>query len=75
MHISFQIIQSAKTKAVQICVDDEGLAMFIDTLDKLRGTGSHVHLLAKQNGGTQLSNKTPFGEDAVGEVIITHGGD
>jgi hypothetical protein len=35
----------------------------------------HVHLRAPSAGGKLLSDKTPWGKLAVGEVIISLGGD
>jgi YD repeat-containing protein len=41
----------------------------VDALGKLRISG-HRHLLSSSNGGDELDDKTPWGEEAVGEVII-----
>jgi hypothetical protein len=69
--LSFQITNAGRT--IQIDCDDAGISTLIDILAKLRG--SHVHLLAPSCGGNDLSDKTPFGEEAIGEVIVSHGGD
>lgn len=73
--LSFQITENAKV--IEICCDDDGINELIDVLSKLRGSGSHIHLYAPSIGGSvsPLSDTTPFGEPAVSEVIITHGGD
>ena len=71
--ISFQIVQSEM--AVQIEVDDDGVQALVDALNTLRGSGSHVHLRSPSAGGSDLADKTPWGDPAVGEVIISHGGD
>ncbi len=42
---------------------------------RLRDSGGHTHLWGPSYGGSVLSDVTPFGEPAIGEVIITHGGD
>jgi len=50
----------------------------VDTLKKLRGSGDHIHLWAPSIIGDKsavLSDETPFGEKAIPEVIISHGGD
>jgi hypothetical protein len=58
--------------------DDRGIDELIGVLEKLRGSGSHIHLRVPSNGGAAsevLSDVTPFGQKAIAEVIITHGGD
>lgn len=70
--LSFEIIR--KGKAVQICCDDEGLNRLIGTLEKLRGTATHVHLRSPASGGSELSEENPWGTKGVSEVIITTGG-
>jgi len=69
--LSFQIINQGR--GIQIYFDDEGKATLIDALDKVE-TAGHLHLLTPANGGRELSEKTPWGKDTVGEVIITWGG-
>ena len=71
--LSFQIVRNAQ--AVQISCDDDGIDRLIATLRSLRGSGSHTPLWAPSRGGTELDDKSPFGERAIPEVIITHGGD
>jgi len=71
--ISFQIKRYGTE--IEIEVDDDGIQMLIDTLSGLRGSGSHVHLRAPSAGGSELSDTTAWGSAAVGEVIISHGGD
>lgn len=71
--LSFRLIKA--NNAVQIDCDDQGIAMLITAFEKLRGSGSHVHLRAPPHGGADLSDETPWGARAVGEVIISHGGD
>jgi len=43
-------------------------------LAKLRGSGDHIHLCTPPLGN-DLNTHTPFGGEAVPEVIISHGGD
>lgn len=69
--ISFQVLSAG---SIQICCDDEGIDTLVAVLRRLRGSGSHVHLLAPSKGGKDLDDKNPFGDDAVPEVIVTHGG-
>jgi hypothetical protein len=74
--ISFQTCNGGKV--IRIDCDDSGIDILLSVLAELRGSGSHVHLYApaaKSDGRTVLSDKTPFGEEAVSEVIIGHGGD
>jgi hypothetical protein len=71
--ISFQVKRSGVEIAID--VDDEGIQVLIDALSSIRGSGSHIHLRAPSAGGSELSETTPWGHAAVGEVIIGHGGD
>jgi hypothetical protein len=70
--LSFQIINSSR--GIQIDCDDAGIATLIDALKRAPKRG-HVHLCSPSCGGKELSDTTPFGEAAIGEVIITIGGD
>lgn len=72
--LSFQIVPRGKSQVIQIYCDDAGLAVLIGALERVRETG-HLHLRAPGTGGQDLSKTTPFGEEAVDEVIITTGGD
>jgi hypothetical protein len=74
--LSFELIRDGK--AIEIQCDDRGIDALIDVLGKLRGSGSHIHLLAPSHGGgssAALSDMTPYGQKAIAEVIISHGGD
>ena len=71
--LSFQIINSGR--GIQIYCDEEGMATFISSLEKLRSAAAgHVHLRTPSNGGGELSEQTPWGQGTVGEVIVTFGG-
>jgi hypothetical protein len=70
--LSFEL--SNEGRAIQISCDSEGLATLIAALEKVRSSG-HLHLRTPSNGGRELSEKNPWGKDAIGEVIITTGGD
>ena len=70
--LSFQVTNGS---TVQIFCDDEGMATLIGALDKIRPTGGHVHLCAPSCGGKELSDQTPWGDDAVAEVIVTWTGE
>jgi hypothetical protein len=65
--LSFEITKAGTAQATQICCDDDFL---FRTLNDARPLG-HVHLHAP----LELSEKTPFGADAVLAVMITTGGD
>jgi hypothetical protein len=71
--LSFLIANNGKE--IQIICDGKGAGTLIGALERIRHRGGHVHLLAPSNGGRELSEKTPWGEDAVGEVAITCNGD
>jgi hypothetical protein len=64
--LSFQIKNESRT--IEVNCDDAGIAQLVEVLMRLRGSGNHVHLLSPSCGGNQLGEKTPDGEDAVGEV-------
>jgi hypothetical protein len=72
--LSFEITNSGK--AIQIDCDREGLQALISVLEEFKTKEvGHVHLRAPSAGGRSLSDKTPWGKEAVGEVIISLGGD
>jgi hypothetical protein len=66
--LSFDVIESGKT--IQICADDEGLSVLRRALDGVTGSG-HLHLRTFANGGNELNETNPWGQVAIGEVIIT----
>ena len=70
MMLSFQITDKSATPTVQIDCDTAGLETLFRALEDVRRIG-HIHLLAP----SELSEKTPFGEAAILQVIITTGGD
>jgi hypothetical protein len=70
--LSFQIKNAGRE--IQIDCDEQGMATLIGALEKVR-FGDHVHLLAPSNGGRELDEKTLWGRDAVGEVVINWVGD
>lgn len=72
--LSFQLVN--ENRSIQIDLDREGLEKLISVLEEFRAKVSgHAHLLAPSAGGQFLSDKTPWGKDAIGEVIFTLGGD
>lgn len=71
--VSFAICRSGSE--IQIILDDAGIRFLIDKLTSLIGSGSHLHLRAPSEGGTDLQDVTPWNDPAVGEVIISQGGD
>jgi hypothetical protein len=68
--LSFQMTNSGKT--IQIDCDEQGLRVLLDVLAKVRAHGSHMHLCTPSNGGHELSETTPFGEAAIGEVVVSY---
>jgi hypothetical protein len=69
--LSFKIKQSG---ALQVYVDQQGLELLIRGIDDARRHG-HTHLCTPTNGGNALDERTPFGDEAIGEVIIDWEGD
>lgn len=61
-------------KAIQICCDDEGMAVLIKALEDVRTEG-HLHLRTPENGGRELNEKDPWGIKAIGEVMLDWVGD
>lgn len=66
-HLSFTSV--ADGAAIQVYCDEEGLNGLIANLEE-REAG-HVHLRSPSNGGTVLNDQTPWGNEAIGEVVIT----
>lgn len=64
-----------KENAIGICCDEDGIAALIEALEQLRSNRGHLHLRSPARGGHTLAEKTPWGEDAIAEVIITWAGD
>jgi hypothetical protein len=72
--LSFQMANSGK--AIQVDCDRQGLETLISALQKIQSKeADHIHLRAPSAGGHTLSDITPWGNPAIGEVIITTGGD
>jgi hypothetical protein len=69
--LSFKIKQSG---VLQVYLDEQGLQSLIRGIDNARRHG-HTHLCTPSGGGNELDEKTPFGEDPIGEVIIDWEGD
>ncbi len=69
--LSFQIVESGRT--INIFCDAKGVAVLLRTLAQLvEERATHVHLWTETATGGQLSEKTPFGEQAVKEVVIDY---
>lgn len=69
--LSFSITDDSKS--IQIYCDRSGLDGLIAELESLRSDkAGHIHL-SLSLGGSLLNDKTPFGEQAVAEVIVTTG--
>lgn len=68
--LSFQIVDSGKV--IQVFCDDDGLDMLIAKLINMKNKNlGHMHLRAPSAGGDILNDKTPWGDDAVAEVIVS----
>ena len=70
--LSFQITNSGRE--IQIYCDEAGITILIDSLNRLRSSPGHIHLLTPSNGGRELNEQTPWGDAAVAEVVINVGG-
>jgi hypothetical protein len=69
--LSFQISDSGRK--INVDCDAKGMAILLGALTKLVGErASHVHLWTTGVTGGVLSEKTPWGEEAVSEVIINY---
>lgn len=71
--LSFQLINQGQ--GIQVNCDEQGMTTLLDALKKVQPTGGHIHLRTPANGGKELDEKTPWGEDTVSEVVITWTGD
>jgi hypothetical protein len=74
--LGFQLTDEGRT--IQIYCDEEGGAVLIRALEKLRADGGHVHLRTRSDGasrGLELSEKDPWGRGTIPEVIIDWVGD
>ena len=71
--LSFRVIN--KGNGIQVDCDEHGMATLLEAFKKIQPAGGHIHLCTPANCGKELDEKSPWGEDAVGEVIITWVGD
>jgi hypothetical protein len=71
--LSFNL--SNEGRAVEISCDAQGMALLIEMLERVRADGDHLHFRTLSNGGRELSEKNPWGKEAIGEVIINWVGD
>jgi hypothetical protein len=67
--LSFQLVNQGR--GIQVLCDEQGVTTLVEALKKVQPTGGHIHLRTPANGGTEPDEKSPWGEDTVGEVIIT----
>ena len=73
--LSFQVIDSGNTaqKGIQIHCDAVGMSVLMGALAELVGLrASHIHLRGPSAGGSDLDETTPFGKEAVFQVIINY---
>jgi hypothetical protein len=66
--LSFEIIESGKS--IQIYADSDGLLLLRKALERVTSAG-HLHLRSSANGGKELNDENPWGQAAIGEVIIS----
>lgn len=66
--LSFEVVNSGKS--IQICADEDGLSILRNALERVSKAG-HLHLWSSSNGGNDLNDQNPWGQAAIGEVIIT----
>ena len=71
--LSFEI--KNEREAIMIYCDSNGLDELIDTLIRLRSSteSGHIHMRAPSAGGKMLNDKNLWGDDAIGEVIVSLG--
>jgi hypothetical protein len=68
--LSFQIVNSGKE--IQVYCDEDGLDLLISKLVYMKNKDvGHIHLCSPSAGGKVLNDKTPWGDSAVPEVVIT----
>jgi hypothetical protein len=66
--LSFEIIESGKT--IQIYADSDGLLLLRKALERVT-SASHLHLRSSAKGGKELNDANPWGQAAIGDVIIS----
>lgn len=68
MHLSFMIVGDGKS--IQLHCDGDGLDALISKLEEARTIG-HLHMRSLGCGGNLLNDHDPWGNAAIGEVIVT----
>ena len=68
--LSFHMVQSGGSEALQIYFDDEGEKILMTAIANARKFG-HIHLMAPM----KLAERTPYGELAIQEVMVDYDGD
>jgi hypothetical protein len=71
--LSFDLAEEDRT--VKIYCDENGMATLIKALERVRADGDHIHLRTPANGGRDLDEKDPWGQEAITEVILNWVGD
>ena len=61
-------------RSIQVHCDEAGLDALIAALQGAR-TAGHLHVRSPANGGKVLDDQDPWGNPAIGELIVTLGGD
>jgi hypothetical protein len=56
--LSFQLANEGR--AIEISLDEQGMAALIKALERVRADGDHIHLCTPSNDGHDLSEKNPW---------------
>lgn len=68
MKLSVKIVQSGT--AVEICFDRAGIDRLVERMHQAMTEG-HIHLWSPVMGGRDLDERTPWGDAALAELILT----
>ncbi len=71
--LAFTITNSGRT--ISMSCDDAGIDTLMSAFEKIKLKGGHIHLRSAGQGGMALAEKTPWGEPAIAELVITWAGD
>jgi hypothetical protein len=66
--LSFEIMDGGG--GIIVSCNEEGAAFLVKAFERAHADGDHIHLRTPADGGRDLSEKTPNGDRAIGEVVI-----